>query len=144
MLLFSPLPGVIGLAKIKRGERIFSSAWPSFMGGDLSFEKRRNISSLQNWCCYMYIVVFFLIIGGGATSNLMLIQGAICWVSVCSRPSLTYAVNVRIFKVHVLILSMRTQTIPRFNVPSERRRKWDDLRRDRTPDLSDTKHPSHQ
>ena len=68
-------------------------------------------------------ICFFLIIGGGATSNLMLIQGAICWVSVCSRPSLTYAVNVRIFKVHVLILSMRTQTRPRFNVPSERRRK---------------------
>ena len=78
--------------------------------------------------CSIYAVpqfysLFFLIIGGGATSNLMLIQGAICWVSVCSRPSLTYAVNVRIFKVHVLILSMRTQTRPRFNVPSERRRK---------------------
>ena len=66
---------------------------------------------------------FFFNHRGGATSRFMLIQGTICWVSVGSRPSLTYAVNVRIFKVHVLILSMRIKTRPRFNVPSERRRK---------------------
>lgn len=38
-----------------------------------------------------------------AKSKLMLIKGVISWVSVCSLPSLSNKVNVRIFKVHTLI-----------------------------------------
>ena len=59
----------------------------------------------SDWKCYEE---FFCNHKGGATSKFMLIQGAVCWVSVCSRPLFTYAVNVRIFKVLVLMLSMHT------------------------------------
>lgn len=44
---------------------------------------------------------FVLTHWGGIASNLMLIHGIICWVSVFSQPSLTYTANNMIFKVFV-------------------------------------------
>ena len=56
------------------------------------------------------ILSFFLNSNEKRNNYFMLSQGAVCWVSVCSWPSMTYAVNVRIFKVHVLTsLSFDTQ-----------------------------------
>ena len=102
------------------GERP-SSASPTPVGGTKPSCTQKHCVMFQLYL--ITLLFFFLDHRGGETSKFMLIQGTACWVSVCSRPSLTYAVNTRIFLVHVLILSKCTQTRPQFNVPSERRRK---------------------